>query len=302
MAPRVCAQSGGRLRMVSLCREIGYSAAAPAGGCLCSNHITSCGAPYPPLPERSSPGVHGTCRAPSLEGAAGPGRQAPPGQSLTSSSAFLLVQPGLEEMVEVLAADSLGQRGEVAGRHVAATMFAVPGPENREERVVADLLAQRLERHRAAVVYRRRRTAPTGRAGRPAAGTRDPAVGGVLRRPYRSSKTNGGLVAAVTLGTDPLRPGREALVQPDVRPSASETESPNHWWASSCTTVAGSSAPPSSSASSATRGSKSVRRPVHDSAHGIEWIGPVEVAEERDHHQLDRQAVPGERGLGVLLL
>ena len=44
----------------------------------------------PPARSRTvQPGVRrGTCRAPSLGGAAGPGRQAPPGRSLTSSSAF----------------------------------------------------------------------------------------------------------------------------------------------------------------------------------------------------------------------
>ena len=42
--------------------------------------------------------------------------------------------------------------------------------------------------------------------------------------------------------TDVLRPqplgvGGEALVEPDVAPAATETESPNHWCASSCTTT-----------------------------------------------------------------
>ena len=100
-------------------------------------------------------------------------------------------------------------------RDVAVPVLLRPAPHQREERRVADLLAQRLQRHCAAVVDRpveqeagvariARRRVPEQR---------------VLRRGVVEllEPLVGGLVALV-LAPDPLRPRGEALVQPDVRP------------------------------------------------------------------------------------
>src|SRR4029450_11716529 len=126
-----------------------------------------------------------------------------------------LVQPDVEEVVELLPRDLLGEYHERRRAHVAVAVPRRPGAQKPEEVVVADLLPERLQRHRAAVVDR-----PIEHVGRAARVAR-------RRRPEPSLLGRdvvvvvevllGGLVARV-LAPDPLRPGREALVQPDVGP------------------------------------------------------------------------------------
>src|SRR3954468_14906411 len=72
--------------------------------------------------------------------------------ALPAVRAALLVKPDAEEVVELATADALGGRDEVRGRHVAVAVLRVPGAQDAVEDVVSDLLAQRLQGHRAAVV------------------------------------------------------------------------------------------------------------------------------------------------------
>ena len=55
--------------------------------------------------------------------------------------------------------------------------------------------------------------------------------------PRRAVEDLLGGAEALALGPQPLGVGREALVEPDVRPACTRTLSPNHWWASSWTTT-----------------------------------------------------------------
>src|SRR3954452_24110088 len=66
------------------------------------------------------------------------------------------VQPGLEERREVLSGDPLGEVDELLGRRVALGVLSGPVAQDAEERLVADLLAQGLERHPAAAIDRAR--------------------------------------------------------------------------------------------------------------------------------------------------
>src|SRR5215212_6298111 len=62
------------------------------------------------------------------------------------------VEPRLEERVQVLAGDLLGQGYELRRVRVPVAVLGGPRLQDLEERVVADLLAQRLQRHAAAAV------------------------------------------------------------------------------------------------------------------------------------------------------
>ena len=59
----------------------------------------------------------------------------------------------LEQLVELVAADLLGQRDEVLGGGRAVAVLVDPGAQDLEEGVVAHLLAERLQRHPAADVH-----------------------------------------------------------------------------------------------------------------------------------------------------
>ena len=110
---------------------------------------------------------------------------------------------------------ALGRRDEAGRRDVAEAVLLRPAPHQSEERRLADLLAQRLEGHRAAVVDRpveeERRVTGVPRRGVPERQVLRRRVVELLE-PLRR-----GLVALV-LAPDPLRPRGEALVQPDVGP------------------------------------------------------------------------------------
>src|SRR4051812_3705971 len=63
-----------------------------------------------------------------------------------------LEEPGLEEVVELLTTDLLGQGYEVLGGSVPIVKTLGPGPQNCEEHVVADTQTECVEGQRAAVV------------------------------------------------------------------------------------------------------------------------------------------------------
>src|SRR5215217_1646996 len=126
-----------------------------------------------------------------------------------------LVEPDVEEVPEVAAAHLLGEGDELPRGDAAEAILLRPAAHDAEEREVADLLAQRLQRHPAAVIDRaveqeRRRTRVPEAA----------PESDVLRRPVVElvEPLRRRLVALV-LAPDPLRPRGEPLVQPDVRPS-----------------------------------------------------------------------------------
>ena len=82
-------------------------------------------------------------------------------------------EPGVEEVVELLAADLFGEGDEVLGGRVAVVEASGPGAQDGEERLVADGQAQRVQRQRAALVddgvgeeLRSRRGRRCARAGR----------------------------------------------------------------------------------------------------------------------------------------
>ena len=63
-------------------------------------------------------------------------------------------QPGVEQLVQLLAGDALGERDELRRRPVAARLLRRPGLHDAEEVGVADLPAQGVQGHGAAVVDR----------------------------------------------------------------------------------------------------------------------------------------------------
>src|SRR4029079_15603830 len=93
-----------------------------------------------------------------------------------------------------------------------------PGAQDAEEDIVADLLAQRLQGHRAAIVDGRveelGRAWEGGQCGEPEVLTGV----GILGDRVEGGEARGRSRAAVALGPDPLGPGCEALVEPDIRP------------------------------------------------------------------------------------
>ena len=146
----------------------------------------------------------------------------------------LLVQPDLEEMVQVLAADSLGQRDEVAGRHVAATMVA----RTRSGVSRRTSSSPTFSRSACSVIAPRSYTGvenSTDGSGRAAgAGNqRSWPSGESSGVAYRSSKN---YLRACRRRDAPTRstPTRSRSPRSARCPASwrAQTESPNHWWAS----------------------------------------------------------------------
>src|SRR5687767_11142926 len=131
-------------RMSAGTRSSAITAAAPASSAIfaCSGVTTSM--ITPPLSISARPAL--TLKVPVSMSLL---RIELPGPRLGAS---LLEQPDLEELVELLPADSLGGRDEVLRRHVRELVLGVPAAHDLEEGRLADLLTQRLQRHRAAVV------------------------------------------------------------------------------------------------------------------------------------------------------
>src|SRR5215217_1458142 len=84
---------------------------------------------------------------PSIDRPAGWSSRTSPGRRLAWG-----VQPDSEEVRQVLAANPLAEGDELFGRGGAVKVLGHPGAQDLEERPIADLLAQRLQRHRAAAV------------------------------------------------------------------------------------------------------------------------------------------------------
>ena len=139
-----------------------------------------------------------------------------PGSTPTSGGRWFGVgeQPGVEEPAELLPGHPLGQVDEVARGGVAVAVPGCPLPDQPEEVAVTDLLPQRLQGHRAAVVHRAVEDAGDAGSRR----RRAPQVA-VLRLCVQLVELLGGGDSAVVLGPQPLGVGCPTLVQPDVRPA-----------------------------------------------------------------------------------
>ena len=203
------------------------------------------------------------------------------------------VQPDLEELVQLLAALALRQLDEVGGAHVAVAVLAVPGAEDPEEGLVADLLAQRLERHRAAVVDD---LAEQHLRSRERRGRRRPELGISGLRVELIERRLGGR-AAVALVVDPLRPGGEALVEPDVGPRGERHRVAEPLVRDLVYDRGGRGDPAVVGLGLALQRVADLGRPVHDAARCLVGIRPVEVLEEGDHLGLGRETLEGEIGI-----
>ena len=118
------------------------------------------------------------------------------------------IEPRVEQPVQVAFRDLLGNRHEVRGRHVAAGVAGHVLAQHPEERLVADLFPQRVQRHGASLVHRQReRIAGVRISGR-----------SVVRFPYVLPEVVEHL-RAVCVGIPQTRDiRRETFVQPDVAP------------------------------------------------------------------------------------
>src|SRR6266545_4637833 len=95
-------------------------------------------------------GIQGTGLAPALCGRS----RGAPVELLRGRRFVWLVEPDVEEVLQAHSAVTLGESDELRRRHVPVAVLGSPVAQDLEERVVPDLLAQRLERHGAPVVDR----------------------------------------------------------------------------------------------------------------------------------------------------
>src|SRR5450759_2772805 len=126
-----------------------------------------------------------------------------------------LLEPHLEERVQVHAAVALRESDELRGRHRTEPVPLRPVAHDPEERLIPHLLAQGLKRHAAAVVDGAVEQVDRG-AG--IAGGRVPEPVGTGGRVVQLHEELVSALVALVLAPDPLRPRREAFVEPDVRP------------------------------------------------------------------------------------
>src|SRR6185503_15089659 len=143
-------------RMSAGTRSSAMTATAPASSAIfaCSGVTTSM--ITPPLSISARPDL--TLKVPVSIGSQNSPlplrRRARTAPVLPGLGAALLEQPHVEEVIQLLPAVALRGGDELLGRHVRVLVLGVPVPQDLEEGGVADLLAQRLERQRAAVVDR----------------------------------------------------------------------------------------------------------------------------------------------------
>ncbi len=142
-------------------------------------------------------------------------------------------QPHVEQVAQVLTGDLLGQRDERVGGARAERVLLGPQVQGRPERVVADLVAERLQGHRAPDVDRRRRTGRStpGRRSRPPRRSSRP--GSHSRRSPRRSPA-GSPKPSCSPHSHSAYVAKPSLSQMSCHWSIVRLL-PNHWWASSCT-------------------------------------------------------------------
>ena len=187
----------------------------------------------------------------------------------------------------------LRQRDEIGRGHVAVAVLRVPGAQDREERGVADLLPQRLQRHRAAVVDRRVEHLRRARGSRSAPGTRGPrrrrSPPGSRTARRRTRRRGPAAVRSEQIHSDHV--AKPSLSQMSGQ-SSSETESPNHMCAISCTTVDSSGDVPVHGPRLGLERVEDVRRPVHHAADALERVRPVELREQLHSRLVEPLAAP----------
>ena len=143
-------------------------------------------------------------------------------------------------------------------------------------------------------------TSRRARGARPAPGTRGPRPASSLPGSRRARRRSRPRSARRALGPDPLGPGREALVQPDVRPDSRRhrVAEPHVRDLVDHRGLAGDA--PVHRARLGLERVEDVRRPVHITPPALERVRAVELGEEVDDRPLRLEPLPGQLGVGIL--
>ena len=255
------------------------SATPPADRRSCSDRTTRFGRPHPPAPERSSPAC-GEARVGHRASVARPAladrrRRAIAHQLVGLPSSY---SQALKKWSGP-APDSLGERGELGGRDVAAAVFAVPGAQQvertcgRRSSGAAPAASSRRGRRPAW------RTGTRGRAGRPGRGMPEVLA---LGRPPASRTARRTSTCALSPPLLLVQIHSDQVAKPSLSHmsghTASVTASPNHWCASSWTTVEALGDERVVDARLGLERVADVGRAVHDPAHALERIRPVQAS------------------------